>query len=202
MSCLENVNVYIIFEPYFQLNWLHVQVNHEWPVCNIEPKFFNTTLKMKLIQLLSPQKLVIGEGSLSRFFEDFKCSGYQRLFILSIPVIKPILEPYLAMLEEAGVSFLLNEQIAAEPSFTEVEQILEQAREFGADAVAGIGGGSVLDAAKFVAAQIKNTQSTTEVIGIGNLKERQTYLVCLPTTAGTVREVSPNALFLDLSDNE
>lgn len=139
---------------------------------------------------------------MAQFFDEFASSGYKRLFILSIPVIRTIIDPYLEKLEQAGVAVQLNEQIAAEPSFTEVEEILEEARVFEADAVAGIGGGSVLDAAKFVAAQIKNTQSTAEVIGIGNLKERTTHLVCLPTTAGTGSEVSPNAIFLDLSDNE
>jgi len=36
-----------------------------------------------------------------------------------------------------------------------------------------------------------------EVKGIGNLKERKTYLVCIPTTSGTGSEVSPNAIFVN-----
>lgn len=157
---------------------------------------------MKLIKLNTPSQLVIGDGSLAQFFEDFTTSGRKRLFVLSIPVILPLLQSYFKSLEEAGILVQVNAQIAAEPSFAEVEEILAEARLFDADAVAGIGGGSVLDAAKFVAAQLKNTQTTTEVIGIGNLKERSTYLACLPTTAGTGSEVSPNAIFLDTTDNE
>ncbi len=157
---------------------------------------------MRDVELLAPRKIVVGEGSMARFFEDFPKSKHKRLFVLSIPVIQSIIEPYFEKLQEAGIAVEVNDQINAEPSFTEVEEVLLQARKFGADAVAGIGGGSVLDAAKFVAAQLENDQSTEEVIGIGNLKSRSTHLVCLPTTAGTGSEVSPNAIFLDLSDNE
>ena len=157
---------------------------------------------MELIKLNTPSQLVIGDGSLAQFFEDFLKKGYQRLFVLSIPVVRPLLQTYFDQLDQAGISVKVNEQIAAEPSFAEVEGILDQARGFKADAVAGIGGGSVLDAAKFIAAQLENTQTTSEIIGIGNLKGRSTYLACLPTTAGTGSEVSPNAIFLDTTDNE
>ncbi len=61
----------------------------------------------------------------------------------------------------------------------------------------GIGGGSVLDVAKLVAAQLKNTQTLDEIKGIGNLKERQIYVACIPTTSGTGSEVSPNAIFVN-----
>ncbi|WP_163712540.1 iron-containing alcohol dehydrogenase [Mangrovibacterium lignilyticum] len=157
---------------------------------------------MDLIKLNTPSQLVIGDGSLSQFFEDFLKSGQQRLFVVSIPVIRQLLQPYYDKIEQAGIIICVNEQIAAEPSFAEVEEILAEARQFEADAVVGIGGGSVLDAAKFIAAQLRNTQTTTEIIGIGNLNGRSTYLACLPTTAGTGSEVSPNAIFLDTTDNE
>ncbi|WP_372772558.1 iron-containing alcohol dehydrogenase [Mangrovibacterium sp.] len=157
---------------------------------------------MELINLNIPPQLVIGEGALIRFFDDFKLQGYKRLFILSIPVIRPLIQEFISTMEQSGISVFINEQIAAEPTFSEVEKILAEARDFETDAVVGIGGGSVLDAAKFIAAQLKNSQPTAEVIGIRNLRERSTYLACLPSTAGTGSEVSPNAIFLDTTDNE
>lgn len=157
---------------------------------------------MKLIQLNTPPRLVIGDGSLECFFNDFLQQGYKRLFVLSIPVLDELLQPYFHELNRGGVQVHVDQSISAEPAFSEVETILAAARDFDADAVVGIGGGSVLDAAKFIAAQLKNTQTTAEIIGIGNLKSRSTYLACLPSTAGTGSEVSPNAIFLDTTDNE
>lgn len=157
---------------------------------------------MKLIQLNNPRQLVIGEGSLERFFNDFKSKSFRQLYILSIPAVRSLYQKYIDDLVANGISVRVNEQITAEPSFIEVEAILAEACAFGADAVVGIGGGSVLDAAKFVAAQIGNDQTSAEVIGIGNLKGRNVWMACLPTTAGTGSEVSPNAIFLDTVDHE
>jgi alcohol dehydrogenase class IV len=64
--------------------------------------------------------------------------------------------------------------------------------------VVGFGGGSPMDVAKLVAALLASRQDITEAFGIGNLAgARSTYLACLPTTAGTGSEVSPNAVLLD-----
>jgi alcohol dehydrogenase class IV len=70
------------------------------------------------------------------------------------------------------------------------------------DVIIGIGGGSVLDIAKLVAAQIENTQTLQEIVGIGLLKGRKKKLVCVPTTSGTGSEASPNAILVDDADNQ
>jgi alcohol dehydrogenase class IV len=67
--------------------------------------------------------------------------------------------------------------------------------------VAGIGGGSVMDVAKVVAAKLNNSQPITEMIGIGNLNGRSTFLACIPSTSGTGSESSPNSILLDETDN-
>ncbi len=157
---------------------------------------------MRLVRLSAPAQLIIGEGSLGQFFQDIKNSKKQRLFIISIKEVRPIIQKYLDAFKDASIAHIINEEISAEPTFAEADNIVLQARIFNADAVIGIGGGSVLDTAKYVAAQIENDQTYQEVIGIGNLQQRSTYIVCLPTTAGTGSEVSPNAIFLDTTDNE
>jgi alcohol dehydrogenase class IV len=55
--------------------------------------------------------------------------------------------------------------------------------------------------AKLVAALLDGAQKVNEVFGIGFVKGRKPLLVCLPTTAGTGSEVSPNAILLDETDN-
>jgi len=80
------------------------------------------------------------------------------------------------------------------------EKLLAAARAARADAVVGLGGGSVLDAAKLVAALLHSPQTAAESFGTGRLAPRATPLLCLPTTAGTGSEVSPNAILLDEDD--
>jgi alcohol dehydrogenase class IV len=152
---------------------------------------------MNKVTLLNPGKLVFGNNSFEQFVTDFSGAGRQRLFVVTIPPLKERIVSMLTPLQQQSIQFTINDAIAGEPSFTDFERLLEEARAFNADSVVGIGGGSVLDTAKLIAAQIKNKQTTAEVTGIGNLKERQAYLACIPTTAGTGSEVSPNAIFVD-----
>jgi len=149
------------------------------------------------ITLIHPGKLVFGANSFHQFMEDYSALGWQRLFIVSIPPVIAQISEKLDLLRQKGIAIAIDDSIAGEPSFDDFERLLAMARAFGADSVVGIGGGSVLDTAKLVAAQIRNTQSTAEVMGIRNLKERATYLACIPTTSGTGSEVSPNAIFVD-----
>lgn len=152
---------------------------------------------MNTITLLNPKKLIFGDEALDAFGKDYIESGKKRLFIITLPFLLGELSDILESFKKKGISIQIDMSIDNEPSFKELEEIIEKAKEFNADSVVGIGGGSVLDVSKLVAAQIKNVQPISETIGIGNLKERQIYLACIPTTAGTGSEVSPNAIFVD-----
>jgi len=80
-----------------------------------------------------------------------------------------------------------------------LEASISSARSTGADCVLGVGGGSVMDVAKGVAAMIGNDQLLEDAFGIGNLQKREPFLILAPTTSGTGSEVSPNAIYFDES---
>lgn len=155
---------------------------------------------MQKIIFRHPGKIVFGEDTIAEFIQDCISQNVTRLYILTIEPLLPRVEEMLDVLKKDNVEALVDVSVTAEPSFQEFETILSKAKAFKSDGVVGIGGGSVMDTAKFLAAQIKNTQSSFDVIGIGLLKERRTWLACLPTTSGTGSEVSPNAIFLDERD--
>ncbi|WP_321285603.1 iron-containing alcohol dehydrogenase [uncultured Sunxiuqinia sp.] len=155
---------------------------------------------MNRILLQQPSSIVFGEDSLVTFTEDYLNMKHKSLYLLTISPVLPLLGDLLKTFEKEGIRVEINTGIEGEPSFRDFEKVLLEARNFGADSVVGIGGGSVLDVAKFLAAMLKNDQNISDVIGIGLLKERRTYLACLPTTSGTGSEVSPNAIFLDEKD--
>ncbi len=87
--------------------------------------------------------------------------------------------------------------IPPEPTTAACEKLRAQARVFAPDLVLAVGGGSVLDVAKLVAALHDRSEPIASFYGIGVLTGRRTALVCVPTTAGTGSEVSPNALLFD-----
>lgn len=156
---------------------------------------------MKQITLLQPQKIVFGTGCIQTLVEDYKKLGYQRLFVLTAPPILPLIEPTLASLKAAGTIIEVFDQIMAEPTLNDFNAIVEKARQFDADSVVGIGGGSVLDVAKLVAAFAHSDQQAADCFGTGFIKAKGLWFACLPTTAGTGSEVSPNAILLDERDH-
>ena len=156
---------------------------------------------MKQITLLQPQKIVFGTGCIQTLVEDYKKLGYQRLFVLTAPPILPLIEPTLAALKAAGTDIEVFDQIMAEPTLNDFNAIVEKARQFDADSVVGIGGGSVLDVAKLVAAFAHSDQQAADCFGTGFIKAKGLWFACLPTTAGTGSEVSPNAILLDERDH-
>ena len=156
---------------------------------------------MKAITLLQPQKIVFGTGCIETFTEDYKKLGLQRLMVLTAPPILPLIEEPLASLKAAGASIEIFQNILAEPTVNDFKKILEVARQFKADSVVGIGGGSVLDVTKLVAAFINSDQQVEDCFGTGFIKAKGLWFACLPTTAGTGSEVSPNAILLDERDH-
>ena len=101
------------------------------------------------------------------------------------------------LLEKEGIP-CSSFQIVAEPTTDVVRQAICMAMECQADVVVAVGGGSVIDAAKAVAAMLTNEGKLfdyLEVIGEGQaLKQRSAPFIALPTTAGTGAEVTRNAV--------
>lgn len=85
-----------------------------------------------------------------------------------------------------------------EPSVQEIIHGVEMARKTGSNLVVAIGGGSVIDTGKAVAALTTNKDnimSYLEVIGLGKpLGSKPLPMIAIPTTSGTGAEVTCNAV--------
>ena len=156
---------------------------------------------MNNVVLKQPQRMVFGTGCLSQFAEEYIKFGFRQLFVLTADPILPMLQPTLDVLAKAGVRYQVETKILGEPTVSDFKRILAEAQAFGADSVIGVGGGSVMDVAKLVATFMHSSQKIEECYGIGFVKGRGVWFACMPTTAGTGSEVSPNAILLDESDN-
>ncbi|MGC9468359.1 MAG: iron-containing alcohol dehydrogenase [Anaerolineae bacterium] len=106
-------------------------------------------------------------------------------------------EPVLEALREADVAPILF-SIPEEPTTDLVREGTERARSEACDLVIGIGGGSVIDGGKAIAALLTNGGTPLdylEVIGRGQpITEPAAPYIAIPTTAGTGAEVTRNAV--------
>lgn len=149
-----------------------------------------------------PGKLVFGNGCLQSLPAEIAATKCKRAFIVTIDPLLEKLHEFFHQLTDGGLSITVDTSIVQEPTFADFSGLLEKARKDSPDVVIGIGGGSVLDIAKLIAAQADNEQPLTEIVGSGLLKGRNVGLVCVPATSGTGSEVSPNAILVDDADNQ
>ena len=101
------------------------------------------------------------------------------------------------LLEKAGISVAV-ESVSGEPTVRRVSEITDSILRQQCEVVAGIGGGSVIDAAKAAAALANNPgdiMDYLEVVGAGKpLPQPALPYIAIPTTAGTGAEVTKNSV--------
>jgi alcohol dehydrogenase len=155
-----------------------------------------------ILKISFPGKLVFGKNTLEQLPDEITALSANRVLIVTISPLLDQLSSLIAKLEANGVKVVVNTSITNEPSFADVQQMLQEVKGFNPDVVLGIGGGSVLDVAKLIAALLDNEQGLKDIVGIGFLKSRPKKLICMPTTSGTGSEVSPNSILVDETDNQ
>jgi len=149
-----------------------------------------------------PKKLVIGNDVLKKLPQEIIQQGYKKVFVITIEPLLTTIDFIIFELKKAGVDLAIDVSIVQEPGFADVQRLISMFGDFQPDVIVGIGGGSVLDVAKVIAAQMENEQRLSEYVGIGLLNGRKKGLICVPTTAGTGSEVSPNSILVDDADGQ
>ncbi|HKK91117.1 MAG TPA: iron-containing alcohol dehydrogenase, partial [Desulfobacteraceae bacterium] len=143
----------------------------------------------------SPVKIVFGQNQAENLPRLVKSMG-KKCFVVTGEDQSRFSFLFSGM-QKAGITWETFAQ-KGEPSIDQVTGAAEKARQANVDVVLAIGGGSVLDAAKAVAALVTNRDDIMEyleVIGRGNpLVQRPAPLIAVPTTSGTGAEVTCNAV--------
>lgn len=152
---------------------------------------------MRTITFQQPTRLTFGSGCLVECISYVAGLHLSQIHIVSSPSLKAMVGEIAAKLTSAGCIVSVDTTIATEPTIEIFQVATAKARKAEAACILGIGGGSVLDVAKLVAAFVNSDQEVEETFGIGLLGARKCHLVCMPTTSGTGSEVSPNAILLD-----
>ncbi len=155
---------------------------------------------MNTVTLLQPPRIVFGNGCASQCVEFLVQCHVKRLFLVTSRSVHKQIKSITEALKQAGIEVIQSSFVPPEPTVEFFEIAVAEARKGQIDSVLAIGGGSVIDVAKLVAALVSGQQKITDVFGINLLAKRELTLVCLPTTAGTGAEVSPNAVLLDEAD--
>jgi alcohol dehydrogenase len=144
-------------------------------------------------------RLVFGNGAINRIGELAVELGAQRVLIVSDPGIVKAGYPAQArsLIEAAGLTAQVFDEVHENPTTTDVDQCVAAAREFGADLLVGLGGGSSMDTAKGCNFILTNDGRMQDYWGVGKATKPMLPMIAVPTTAGTGSECQSFALISD-----
>ena len=147
-------------------------------------------------EFASPTRVLFGEKRLREAGELVASMGSRALVVEgSSDRAAPLVE----LLRARGIATTVL-RVSGEPTTSLIECGVEHARAVRCDVVVALGGGSVIDAGKAVAALLTNSEplrNYLEVVGEGRpLTKRSAPFIAIPTTAGTGAEVTRNAVLM------
>jgi alcohol dehydrogenase class IV len=151
---------------------------------------------------LMPQKIVFGDGRLAEIGELAAGFGRQVCLVTGGQSLRAAghLERIAEQLDKRELQWL-HLTIDHEPTVEAVDELAAQAAEFHPHAIVAVGGGSVLDAGKAVAALLTNGGQAVdylEGVGCGRVLAAPSLpVIAAPTTAGTGSEATKNAVIGD-----
>ncbi len=154
-------------------------------------------MKLDFVFSRIPQ-IHFGAGQLAQLPALVRQGGKRLLLITGSASLRasPHYAALLAGLTKAGVRFEV-ESCGGEPSPDFVDAIVARYRGLGFDWVVGIGGGSVIDAGKAIAAMLPQEGSVRDFLEGMQTRQhdgRKTPFIAVPTSSGTGAEATKNAV--------
>lgn len=143
-----------------------------------------------VITLHQPKRLIVGAGTIG------DVSNWVGEVFSTLVIASPITGSFVDRLKLPG-KVALFDAISGEPEISTLDAALAAARTAKPDLVIGLGGGSVMDVAKLVAAMWDGEQTLADVAGPNRVAGRRTRLAQIATTAGTGSEAGIRSLITD-----
>ena len=99
-----------------------------------------------------------------------------------------------AAVKAAGAEYYVLDELPPEPTYMQVQKVVDEFKASGADMIVACGGGSVMDAAKLASVLVTDEYGVKELLDDPGRARKCVPIILIPTTAGTGAEVTPNAI--------
>ena len=155
---------------------------------------------IRAIPLPEPE-VTEGHGARGQIGEICLTNGFKQVLLVTDKTLsgmgfdKAIVES----LEKAGIGFSIYNDIHSEPTVAYIEAGRQKAIESGAECIIALGGGSVMDTCKMIAASMKMPKLPVRMLLLKFLPVRGGSLpiINVPSTAGTGAELTVAAVVLN-----
>lgn len=146
-----------------------------------------------------------GSGAINAIPDEIKGRGLSKILVASDPDLVKfgVTQKVTDILDKAGIEYKLYSDIKPNPTIENVQSGVEVYKEYGADGIIAIGGGSSMDTAKAIGIIINNPEfaDVRSLEGVAPTKCKSVPIIAVPTTAGTAAEVTINYVITDLEKN-
>lgn len=147
-------------------------------------------------QIKIPSCVYGGEGCVENIKEIIEKENAKKLIVFTDKGIRGagLLDILTDTLDEIKAEYQVIDDLTAEPAYQDVERVIKEAEDYSGDLIIGIGGGSVMDAAKLCSVLKGADYTVRDLLDDPTLARKQVKTVMLPTTCGTGSEATCNAI--------
>lgn len=143
-----------------------------------------------------PKVVFGGENPTEEMAAALKKEGAKKVVVFTDKSLRKLglVEPTLEAVKAAGAEATIIDDIPAEPTYSEVQNVVDQVKGLGADAIVAVGGGSVMDSAKLAGVCATDEYTVHDLLADPAQASKKIKMFAVPTTAGTGAEATPNAI--------
>lgn len=153
-------------------------------------------MSLERYSLKLPKAVYGGKGALGEIPQILASAGATRVAAFTDKGLRKLglFDLVERELKKGGIPYDVFDDLPAEPSYGDVQKVIDQFRQVGADFIVACGGGSVMDAAKLASVSLTDEYGVRELLDDPQRARACVSLLAIPTTAGTGAECTPNAI--------
>lgn len=143
-----------------------------------------------------------GHGAINNIVPEIKNRGFKNVLVCTDESLVKfgVSQKVTSLLDKGNVNYSLFTEIKPNPTIENVLAGVKAAKEFKADAIVAIGGGSSMDTAKAIGIIVTNPEfgDVRSLEGVAPTKNPCLPIIAVATTAGTAAEVTINYVITDV----
>ncbi len=142
-----------------------------------------------------------GEGARKVLPEEIKKRGFKKVLVVTDEALYKanVSSKITDLLEANNIEYVLYHDVKPNPPIENVLAGVKMCKDFNADLIVAVGGGSSIDTAKGISIVMTNPERSDIVSlnGLSNTENKGLPIIAIPTTAGTAAEVTINYVITD-----
>ena len=143
-----------------------------------------------------------GHGAIENIVPEIKARGFKKILVCTDPDLLKfgVTQKVTSLLDKAQIEYQIYSQIKANPTIENVKDGVVACKNYGADAIVAIGGGSAMDTSKAIAIIVTNEEfsDVRSLEGVAPTTKPCLPIIAVATTAGTAAEVTINYVITDV----